>query len=243
MRSRAFTIVELLIAIVVVAVLASVSVVAYNGVQQRATNSSVVSALNNVEKYLKAYNAQNGSPLRFHPDDVQAAASQSPYITDPYYTSVAERAGVCIGSKWPQEIVSSGYEAMWDYCDSNPNNSGINRGLATELFDRAVKRSGDLLGALPAMPSYNPVNLFPSDKSNPIKQRGIRLANIVAQDKSYLFYALNGKSCQNGDRRVNFSDTQWIDYYSSNGQDIPSSGFDADFTQNNTVYCARTIQW
>jgi prepilin-type N-terminal cleavage/methylation domain-containing protein len=59
-RTKGFTIVELLIVIVVIAILASISVVAYNGVQQRSKNSQTASALQAWVKGLKLYKAQNG---------------------------------------------------------------------------------------------------------------------------------------------------------------------------------------
>lgn len=54
-----FTIVELLIVVVVVAILAAITVVAYNGIQQRAQRSSVQSTSSQVSKQLEAYAATN----------------------------------------------------------------------------------------------------------------------------------------------------------------------------------------
>jgi prepilin-type N-terminal cleavage/methylation domain-containing protein len=56
-----FTIVELLIVIVVIGILAAITVVAYNGVQERARNASIMSDIKKVQKYIEAYNAENGS--------------------------------------------------------------------------------------------------------------------------------------------------------------------------------------
>lgn len=50
---KGFTIVELLIVIVVIAILAAISVVAYNGIQSRATLTQQLSA---VQQYVKAFN-------------------------------------------------------------------------------------------------------------------------------------------------------------------------------------------
>ncbi|MDB5179414.1 MAG: prepilin-type N-terminal cleavage/methylation protein [Candidatus Saccharibacteria bacterium] len=50
---RGFTIVELLIVIVVIGILAAITIVAYNGISQRATNASLVSDLENAVKRLK----------------------------------------------------------------------------------------------------------------------------------------------------------------------------------------------
>lgn len=51
-KNTGFTIVELLIVIVVIAVLASISVVAYNGIQQRARTSQQTTALS---QYIRAF--------------------------------------------------------------------------------------------------------------------------------------------------------------------------------------------
>lgn len=52
---RGFTIVELLIVIVVIAILAAISIVAYNGIQNRAYNSSVVSVAKSYYNALALY--------------------------------------------------------------------------------------------------------------------------------------------------------------------------------------------
>lgn len=61
MKTRGFTIVELLIVIVVIGVLAAVTVVAFNGIQQRARHSSVLSDITYVDKLLKMHFAEFGS--------------------------------------------------------------------------------------------------------------------------------------------------------------------------------------
>jgi len=60
-KPRGFTIVELLIVIVVIAILAAISVVAYNGIQARAKNTKTINATTAWIKLLKLYNAENNS--------------------------------------------------------------------------------------------------------------------------------------------------------------------------------------
>lgn len=60
-KSRSgFTIIELLIVIVVIAILATISIVAFRGVQQRANNTKTLGAVNAYIKALGMYKADNG---------------------------------------------------------------------------------------------------------------------------------------------------------------------------------------
>lgn len=56
-----FTIVELLIVIVVIAILAAISVVAYTGIQNRASSTAILSEATQWKKLFQAYKAANGS--------------------------------------------------------------------------------------------------------------------------------------------------------------------------------------
>lgn len=60
-KQTGFTIVELLIVIVVIAILAAVSVVAYNGIQTRARNSQLFSGVTAYTKAITQYQAINSS--------------------------------------------------------------------------------------------------------------------------------------------------------------------------------------
>jgi prepilin-type N-terminal cleavage/methylation domain-containing protein len=59
-KQTGFTIVELLIVIVVIAILAAIGMLAYAGVRDRANDSAVRSDLSNISTKLKAYAAENG---------------------------------------------------------------------------------------------------------------------------------------------------------------------------------------
>ena len=60
MNRGGFTIVELLIVIVVVAILAAISIVAYNGIQTRAENTTTINGVAAYAKALALYGADNG---------------------------------------------------------------------------------------------------------------------------------------------------------------------------------------
>jgi len=59
LKSKGFTIVELLIVIVVIAILAAITIVAYNGIQNRAKQSAAQSRLTQANKKILAYAVQN----------------------------------------------------------------------------------------------------------------------------------------------------------------------------------------
>ena len=73
-RKNGFTIVELLIVIVVIAILAAITIVSYNGISQQARESAVKSALSSAAKQLGVYFTQDG----YYPADAIDAG-----VTDP----------------------------------------------------------------------------------------------------------------------------------------------------------------
>ena len=60
-QTRGFTIVELLIVIVVIAILAAITIVAYNGIQTQTKNTKTINAAAAWIKALKLYEADNGA--------------------------------------------------------------------------------------------------------------------------------------------------------------------------------------
>lgn len=54
-KQRGFTIVELLIVVVIIAILAAITIVAYNGIQNRAKTSSAAASAASLQKKVEAY--------------------------------------------------------------------------------------------------------------------------------------------------------------------------------------------
>jgi prepilin-type N-terminal cleavage/methylation domain-containing protein len=88
-KQSGFTLVELLIVIVVIAILAAITVVAYNGVQQRARTTSRISAVRSIQKALEMYRVTNGVYPPNHGMYTDQPAGFSPVFGTSYEYSVA----------------------------------------------------------------------------------------------------------------------------------------------------------
>lgn len=70
--TRGFTIVELLIVVIIIAILASITVMAYSGIQARALNDKMVASVNGSLKLLNMYYVDNGKWPQEAPPGKQA---------------------------------------------------------------------------------------------------------------------------------------------------------------------------
>jgi prepilin-type N-terminal cleavage/methylation domain-containing protein len=108
-----FTIVELLIVIVVIAILAAITVVAYNGVQNRARQAKAQSDIASVLRLIEAYNAEKG----YYPVTTETqGASLTP---GDYYSATARTDANC-------SVGGAGKTAQWvpDVTAALPQSSG-----------------------------------------------------------------------------------------------------------------------
>jgi prepilin-type N-terminal cleavage/methylation domain-containing protein len=114
-KQTGFTIVELLIVIVVIGILAAITIVAYNGIQQRAQNSKTTSAVNAYIKGLSIYASDNGAyPASFAATNVACLGedyigdkcwdSSGTYIEDSALTTALKTV---MGSTLPMPSLSS----------------------------------------------------------------------------------------------------------------------------------------
>ena len=87
-KQKGFTIVELLIVIVVIGILAAITIVAYNGIQNRARDTSVRSDLANLAKQFELYNVDNGRyPIGAGDlDPLTVSINKSAYAIDSNYS-------------------------------------------------------------------------------------------------------------------------------------------------------------
>jgi prepilin-type N-terminal cleavage/methylation domain-containing protein len=92
-----FTIVELLIVIVVIAILAAITIVAYNGIQSRANDSAVQSDISQYAKKIQLFIADNGRP----PQSTAELDSLNVKESSTAYANHANAVMYCLsGSNW-----------------------------------------------------------------------------------------------------------------------------------------------
>jgi len=108
-KGRGFTIVELLIVIVVIAILAAISIVAYNGIQQRARDSERVQEITTIQKALELYQIDNGG----YPKCGATAVNTPPALTSGSATSCLEELVPNYISAIPTDPTNSGANQYW----------------------------------------------------------------------------------------------------------------------------------
>ena len=122
-RQKGFTIVELLIVIVVIAILAAISVVAYNGIQDRANDSAVQSNLKDLSKKIELYKIDETSGRYPYGSQYDAAVNGTdkmnmPITTSAYSASVSYNLLNCTnnaspGSDYAMLAISKSGKKYW----------------------------------------------------------------------------------------------------------------------------------
>lgn len=101
-KNQGFTLVELLIVIVIIAILTVVSLVAYNGLQNQAKTSAAKSTVDTVAKKAELYNTEEGKYPTQLSDLTTADTKKSYYIAA---ANVTELGSGAFGSSTPTTTV------------------------------------------------------------------------------------------------------------------------------------------
>ena len=150
LKQSGFTIVELLIVIVVIGILAAITIVAYNGIQNRSKATSSQALANQVAKKAEAYNTVEstyptqsqlttnsgngsaGNPKEAVLDDSGAVVA---YVAGTGAGGV-DAAGTYVGTNSKNLVVYNGTSTggcvyYWNYAASTPAKAGIKVGAGT----------------------------------------------------------------------------------------------------------------
>ena len=133
-KSKGFTIVELLIVIVVIAILAAITIVAYNGIQARAHTTAQKTTAENLAKKIEAYNAiTNAYPVWHTTNDVTTQLA-----TDP--SSSLTGAGISLLAADPTSSSSDSQVTLY-LCSGTGTtiaNNGVAAGYQIKIYDRTL---------------------------------------------------------------------------------------------------------
>ena len=133
LKNRGFTIVELLIVIVVIAILAAITIVAYNGIQTRAKASAIISDLKATEKAFKLYKASSGANMWWKDDDSALTGSGNPSISQIIssqadYKNYLQKAPTTDGLGAPGVWIYDNEQDVYNGCSIST--AGVNLGIA-----------------------------------------------------------------------------------------------------------------
>lgn len=198
-----FTIVELLIVVVVIAILASITIVSYNGISKSARNSAIQSTLSQATKKIETYKINDTAGL--YPSNLIAAeinlvnSSNTIYVYDvssdsklfclassqagrTYYvssTSLNPKPGICTNTTG---ISGTGDVAIDGLSTSSPAVFSIFNGQAPSGTDPTIYSDGG--------GSLRVGNRFYTTDVNGIKVKGLRVYNPVTSDVPFLSLAI-----------------------------------------------------
>ena len=112
-KQSGFTIVELLIVVVVIAILAAITIVAYNGIQNRAKNSATQSAAAQISKKISVWQVTNADQI---PADLATVGVSEASGSNYEYTSSS--------TSWCATVTTNGVSYFVSNASKNPKAGG-----------------------------------------------------------------------------------------------------------------------
>ena len=149
-----FTVVELLIVIVVIAILAAISIVAYNGIQERARATAIADGLTKIDKAINLHAIETGQYAWWNDESLKNSSGES---TIAYFIESTDlknhlqsvpRVGDEDDSFWTYDNDSEYPDDVYDGCSASSKGVNIqvelnnNQGLAQRIDD--MLDDGDL---------------------------------------------------------------------------------------------------
>lgn len=171
LKQNGFTVVELLVVITVIGILAMITVVSYNGIQQRAAASAVKNDLANVKKFMTIAKAKEGVYPSTIPADVQASSKVSlTKVSDtlPHYSGTTSvQNGVLFAELCTSLLaeglgkgtnVGGGTDNYITSCDNYNNNRIQITGWSTKVFSTPLTESAITahIASIPAGDAWHP---------------------------------------------------------------------------------------
>lgn len=252
---RGFTIVELIVVVVVIAILASVVIVSYNGIRERANDSAVKAAISQLSRQLGIYNVDNNH----YPNDITNIAKDSSLIYQYTYTAgsnsyclsvsgkqseyfisndnTSPQAGVCPGHTNHVAIVTAPPPPQWSAIATGSNHScGIYNEKAYCWGDNTNGRLGD--GTTTS--SLTPVAVKTTLMSGPVTHiaTGSSHSCAIAGGVAYCWGANSNGRLGNGSTTAS-SEPVAVNTSIMSGTvtDIAAGGSHSCAVANNAAYC------
>lgn len=147
-KQTGFTIVELLIVIVIIGILATITVVAYNGIQQRAKNQQASSDLANLTKAIHLARINDGKVLK----DI-TGSSCTACGTQATYELTLDRIGTASGVNLSALKTGNPWGNKYSIDENELENMAVNSGCNKDAIGAGT---GATTGVItPVIPTYS----------------------------------------------------------------------------------------